>query len=384
MSERKGTGAPTPGPKRLSECGNSLDKRPSSERRLSISKTSSLPQPARTPTPRKIVPTGPVTRRAAAANIKKTTPVTPLKKVPYGVNGPNLSAASPKVDTEKLLAAKAEQIAVLTKQNERLVAARDEQVAVLTEQNQMLSQQLSEALSETQTLQTEVQNQKQALESLQAAKNALAEEDDLVGSMEIIHHAVQNGLTKKAAAVLEKEFASQERILQELQRDNELKTQDAVQYKRQITKLEAFCAKYFGPDDWKVTVFGSMSETSKCAIEESSQRGQTTSTEADTQLDLHRTHTDSSDTPYQTEDVKSPSKAAHSSISKSGNSFPLPNDPTAGESSFVSALDAWDVSLLAMSPKKQRSLDSTVTVDRAALTSLVEAQNHFIQKLHIK
>lgn len=76
---------------------------------------------------------------------------------------------------------------------------------------------------------------------------------------EILREAAVNGsgLTREAALSLEQEFASQERILQGLQRDNETKTVEVEELRRQKARLEEFCARHFGEDDWRDIVFKS-------------------------------------------------------------------------------------------------------------------------------
>jgi hypothetical protein len=64
------------------------------------------------------------------------------------------------------------------------------------------------------------------------------------------------GLTHEAAAALEQEFAEQERILQGLQRDNERKTIEVEELRRQKARFEDFCSRHFGADDWYEMVFG--------------------------------------------------------------------------------------------------------------------------------
>lgn len=75
------------------------------------------------------------------------------------------------------------------------------------------------------------------------------------------------GLTQEAAAALEQEFAEQERILQGLQRDNERKTIEVEELRRQKAKFEDFCARHFGVDDWHEMVFGVKQPRSPSSIE---------------------------------------------------------------------------------------------------------------------
>jgi uncharacterized protein YoxC len=69
--------------------------------------------------------------------------------------------------------------------------------------------------------------------------------------------ASQGGLTRAAALKLEREFASQERILQGLQRDNEAKTIEVEKLRREKKTLADYLARQYGADDWEKIVFNS-------------------------------------------------------------------------------------------------------------------------------
>lgn len=64
------------------------------------------------------------------------------------------------------------------------------------------------------------------------------------------------GLTRAAALKLEREFASQERILQGLQRDNEAKTIEVENLRREKKTMADYLARQYGVDDWEKVVFG--------------------------------------------------------------------------------------------------------------------------------
>lgn len=72
-----------------------------------------------------------------------------------------------------------------------------------------------------------------------------------------------NGLTRLTAQKLEYEFSSQERILEGLQRDNELKTIEVEELKRKLARIEESCAKIFGKESWRDMVFSSSPRSSE-------------------------------------------------------------------------------------------------------------------------
>ncbi|UZJ51614.1 hypothetical protein CBS101457_000934 [Exobasidium rhododendri] len=72
-------------------------------------------------------------------------------------------------------------------------------------------------------------------------------------------------LTKAAAAKLEREFASQECILQGLQKDNEAKTIEVEKLRRQTKLMAEHLARHYGVNDWEAMVFGSSASYLKSA-----------------------------------------------------------------------------------------------------------------------
>jgi hypothetical protein len=64
------------------------------------------------------------------------------------------------------------------------------------------------------------------------------------------------GLTRAAALKLEREFASQERILQGLQKDNETKTIEVEKLRREKKTMADYLARQYGVEDWEKVVFG--------------------------------------------------------------------------------------------------------------------------------
>lgn len=64
------------------------------------------------------------------------------------------------------------------------------------------------------------------------------------------------GLTRAAALKLEREFASQEFILQGLQKDNEAKTIEVERLRRDKKTMSDYLARQLGSDDWEAIVFG--------------------------------------------------------------------------------------------------------------------------------
>lgn len=241
------------------------------------------------------------------------------------------------------------------------------------------------------------------------------------GSIHALRSAAESGhgLTRDAARALEREFAGQERILQAFQRDNEAKTAELALLRRQKAKLEAFCAKYFGEDDWQAAVYG-VNKTKGLKAGASDDARQHKDSDGVTSSAL-RTIAVSADSAASRSDVREGSDTgAHATCASplaverllqprclnraeqapwpacsspfkrnaASSAFPSPAKTSgaqpgpaaaAAENSFVSAQDVLDESAWAAAGGASRENGPpAVTVDYAAIMAVVEAQEHLL------
>lgn len=164
------------------------------------------------------------------------------------------------------------------------------------------------------------------------------------------------GLTRTAAAKLEREFASQERILQGLQKDNEAKTIEVERLRREKKVMADYLARQYGAEDWEAVVFGPASSYVK------NSGGQ--------QVDMGSPPTSS-----RQQLILPGSQSMGSQLVKGPLGRVAKTSDGAPDSSFYSA----DESVADVAGFLSSSPLPTGQVDLSAILSLIESQKLFIQ-----
>jgi hypothetical protein len=171
------------------------------------------------------------------------------------------------------------------------------------------------------------------------------------------------GLTRSAALKLEREFASQERILQGLQKDNEAKTTEVERLRRENKTMSEHLARQYGAEDWEQIVYGATSSSyakRDKGLEAAKGSGIDTIEGSPKRLHVH---------------ILQPKNGQGSKISPLGRMARL-SEVTVADSSFYSA----DESMAEMTaPISSSPVPSTVNMDLAAILSLIEAQKLLIK-----